>query len=77
MMRNKEEYNIEQEEIKLKIGMVEVELYCSPNALNVIINQPNIDFKELISIQDKGEILKTIIWNSKKGLIDNSIYSDE
>lgn len=75
-MEDRKEETFKQEEIELKIGKIEVKLYCSQNALNIVVEEPTVDLEALISIQNNQGSVKSIIWNNKKGLMDNSSYGD-
>jgi hypothetical protein len=63
--------DIKQDEIKLKIGSMDVNLFYSDNVLNIKIEEKQIDMVTLLSLQQKESSIKYIFWDNKEGLISN------
>ena len=71
-----EQDDMQQEEINLKIGNINVDIFYSENVILIKAEEPQLDWVSSVSYEQKKEGIKTIIWDNVEGLILNKSYNN-
>jgi len=74
-MENYNEDTFDQEEVKIGIGKFNVEMYFSDNILNMKIIETVSGLETLISLQNKEDSIKSVIWDNRAGLLSNTKHA--